>query len=412
MKKIYLIGWKDLTLVFRDRAALVFMLAAPFLLTVGLGLVSGSFTSSTGGGFSAIPVALVDQDGGAMGEALVGVFQSDDLRELVIATVYTDPARARLEVDEDRAAAVVVVPAGFTASIMAPPGRVAPPQVEVYTNPSRPNSSGIVRGVVESFLNRVEVERAAGMVAATLLVENGLAGPPQAAQVGQAVGADWQARAGVQEIVVRQVTAQGEAPSFNPLAVMAPGMALMFLMFTVSNGGRSLLAERTQGTLPRLLVTPTAVSQILGGKVLGIFLSGAAQMLILIGGTALAFRIDWGSPLPVLALVLAAVAGAVGWGVLITALAKTPNQVSTVGSAMMLVFGILGGAFISLENMPAWFQLASKITPNAHGLNGFTTLAMGGGLADILPQMLALLAMGAALFALAAVVFSRKGWSV
>ena len=50
-----------------------------------------------------------------------------------------------------------------------------------------------------------------------------------------------------------------------------PGMALMFLMFTVSYGGRSLLVEEATGTLPRLLVSPTTVTQILAGKIFGIF---------------------------------------------------------------------------------------------------------------------------------------------
>ena len=110
-----------------------------------------------------------------------------------------------------------------------------------------------------------------------------------------------------------------------------------------------------------------------------------------------------------LALVLAAVIGAVGWGLLITALARTPGQVSAVGSAIMLTFGILGGSFFSLDNMPRWFALASRITPNAWGLDGFTTLAMGGGLADIVGPVIGLLAMGAALFTLAALIFSRRG---
>ena len=50
----------------------------------------------------------------------------------------------------------------------------------------------------------------------------------------------------------------------------------------------------------------------------------------------------------------------------------------------MLTFGILGGSFFDLAMMPAWFRWISKITPNAWGLDGFTTLALGGGLADIL----------------------------
>ena len=37
MRKLFLIGLKDVKLAFRDRAALILMLLAPFLLTLGLG---------------------------------------------------------------------------------------------------------------------------------------------------------------------------------------------------------------------------------------------------------------------------------------------------------------------------------------------------------------------------------------
>jgi ABC-2 type transport system permease protein len=113
-------------------------------------------------------------------------------------------------------------------------------------------------------------------------------------------------------------TNEAEAVEFDVLAYLAPGMALMFLMFTVSYGGRSILAEKAQGTLPRLLVSPTVSAQILGGKVFGIYLTGVAQMLILIGATTLLFQLKWGDPLGVLVLVLAAVFGASGWGMFIT----------------------------------------------------------------------------------------------
>jgi ABC-2 type transport system permease protein len=199
------------------------------------------------------------------------------------------------------------------------------------------------------------------------------------------------------------------AASFDPLAYMAPGLALMFLMFTVANGGRTLLSERAQGTLPRLLVSPTSSAQVLGGKVFGIYLTGVAQMLILIGASTLLFGLKWGDPLGVVALVLAAVAGAVGWGMLITALAKTPGQINAIGSAIMLIFGILGGSFLSIDYMPDWFVALSRITPNAWGLDGFNTLALGGRLADLGEPIAALLAMGALLFAIAVVLINRRG---
>jgi ABC-2 type transport system permease protein len=62
-----------------------------------------------------------------------------------------------------------------------------------------------------------------------------------------------------------------------------------------------------------------------------------------------------------------------------------------------------------MENMPAWFQALSKITPNAWGLEGFTTLALGGGLVDILVPVVALLVMGATLFTAAVLIINRRG---
>ncbi len=96
MRKILLIGWKDLTLAFRDRAALLLTLAAPFCLILGLGFVTGHFSGSSGG-LGNIGVVLVNQDGAQLGNALVSVFQSSDLADLVTPTVLDDPA--------DRAAA-------------------------------------------------------------------------------------------------------------------------------------------------------------------------------------------------------------------------------------------------------------------------------------------------------------------
>jgi ABC-2 type transport system permease protein len=200
-----------------------------------------------------------------------------------------------------------------------------------------------------------------------------------------------------------------EAVEFDILAYMAPGMALLFLMYTVSYGGRSILAERSQGTLPRLLVAPTSTAQVLGGKVLGIFFTGVAQVGILILASSVFFGVKWGDAAGLFVLILATVFGATGWGMLITALARTPAQVGSVGSAIMLIFGILGGSFINLDQMPEVLRTVSKITPNAWGLDGFTTLALGGTLPNLVEPILALLIMGAVLFGIAVVLFSRSG---
>jgi ABC-2 type transport system permease protein len=168
------------------------------------------------------------------------------------------------------------------------------------------------------------------------------------------------------------------------------------------------LVERARGTLPRLLVSPTQIYQVLAGKVLGIFLTGVLQVMILVVASTLFFGLKWGDPLGVVALILAAVFGATGWGILLTAISRTPGQASNLGTVLMLTFGIMGGSFISLNNLPGWVQFISKVTPNSWGLDGFTTLALGGGLADLGAPLLGLLVMGVVLFGISVLIFNRS----
>jgi ABC-2 type transport system permease protein len=412
MKKILLIGWKDVRLAFRDRAALILTLAAPFLLIVGLGFVSGRMSGSSGG-IQSIPVLIVNQDEGQLGKSLVDLFQSEDLAKLVRPTLLQDAAVARSQIDADKAAAAVIIPAGFTSGIIPATGGPATGPVtpiEFYANPTSPTRAGVIQTIVQRFLGQVEAGRIAGQVAVTQMLESGRIQPGDAGRVGALVGAS-QAQARGAMASVNATTNGGEEVTFDPLALMAPGMALMFLMFAAALGGRSLLVERNQGTLPRLLVSPIQPSQVLAGKTIGTFLTCAAQMSILVGASALLFGLRWGDPLGVLALVLAASFAATGWGMLIAALARTPSQVTTVGSAITLLFGILSGVFINRDNMPPWFQVASKITPNAWALDGFTTLTLGGRLSDLLVPLGALLVMGVVIFGMALTVLQagRKG---
>jgi len=415
MNKLLLIGFKDLKLMFRDRAALTFMLLAPFLLTIGMGFVTGRF-SGRSSGLSDIPVIIVNQDQQELGNALEDWFNSQDLADLMEPAASRDPGAARQLIDEDQASAAVIIPAGFTESVIPAAGTLADPnspqpapvQIEVYTNPSRPTGAGVVKAIVDEFISRLEQGRTSGMTSTVMLLRSGIINPQD---VESAARASFENMDGSESsaITLRKNTEGAQAVEFDLLAYFAPGMALMFLMYTVSYGGRSILAERFQGTLPRLLTSPTSTTQFLGGKVLGVFFMGLAQVGILILASFLFFQVRWGDPLGVAVLILAAVFGATGWGMIITAFARTPAQVGSVGSAVMLIFGILGGSFINLEQMPPFVQTLSKITPNAWGLDGFTTLALGGTLRNLSAPLTALFVMGAVLFTISVFLFNRNG---
>jgi len=413
IKKLFLIALKDLRLIFRDTSALILMLLAPFILTLGMGALTGRFSGTSSTGISNIPVVIINHDQGELGTALVDVFQSPELIDLVDLQLIDDYSSAQRMVDEDQSAAAIFVPEGFSADILPSPDGTLPSdstQIEFYGNPTQPTSSGVIRSILDQFINQVQLGRISGEVIVNQLLEKGLIAPEQAAIVGAGIGREMaQTSTDSPAITIKTEKASGNQIEFDILAYMAPGMAIMFLMFTVSYGGRSLLVENYNGTLPRLLVAPTTSAYVLGGKAFGILLTAIAQLLILIGGTSLMFSLQWGDTLGVLVLILAAAWGATGWGILFAAILKTPGQIAITGSAVMLLFGVLGGSFFDLSMLPDWIQIINKITPNAWAIEGFRILSLGGNSTDIIPEITALLVMGTVLFIFASLWISKRG---
>ncbi len=164
------------------------------------------------------------------------------------------------------------------------------------------------------------------------------------------------------------------------------------------------------GTFGRMLTTPVHASQVLAGKVSGIIITGFLQVSILILASSLLFDLDWGSPAAVLALIFTVVFAATGWGILIASVVKQNWQASALGSAVMLIFGILGGTFIPVTEFSELIRWLGKITPNYWAIQGFSRLALGGTLVDLLPILMGLVLMGMVLMTIAALV-ARKRWS-
>lgn len=413
MKKILNIAWKDLIIIFRDPGALLLMLGAPFLLTLGMGLVTGAFSGSdNNSGLADIPVVIVNEDSGELGNALTDIFFQDDLANLLEPEMATAAASARQQVNDNKIAAVVIIPAGFSDSIIPHQGTgkgADPVSIELYKNPGRPISANVVQSIVNDFVTQVDTRAIGSAVTMQQLALNGRLSPTtQASILRQAQDAS----ARLQPLIeIQQETGTAAADPPNTLAYFAPSMAVAFLMYTVSVGGRSILAEREEGTLARLLASPTSATQVMGGKVSGIFLTGAAQVSVLIIASSLLFQLRWGHPAVVALLIAATAAAATGWGLLIAAISDRPSQVSNYGTALMLLFGIVGGSFVQLR-FDGPFAWLSKITPNAWAIAGFNALSSGGSLVDIIPALLALALMAAILFIISVTLFRRRSDSL
>lgn len=417
MKKILTIMWKDVNILFRDTAALVLIILGPLVLTIGMGLVTGSFNQSDAPTISRIPVILIDQDGGEIATALTDLFKSEELSDLLSPEMDNDEAAALDRVRDGEVAAVVVIPTGFSDSFIPDPATGETPEaiaLRIYGDPGSPIRAGVVRSIADEFTNRAQTGVSTIQIAMTELATSGAVAPAELPAIGQAMGerlfsSEGSSAATGSLIAVRSesVATDGEA-GFNPLAYFAPAMALLFLMYAVTLGARTLLSERREGTLARMLAAPVTNGQVLSGKVAGIFLGGFIQLTVLIILTTMMFQLDWGNPLGVLLIIVSAALAATGWGLLVASASTNAGQVTSLGMALTLIFGILGGSFVPGQQMGPVFNALSRITPNSWAMDGFVSLASGEGLSGILLPVAALLAMAAILFIVSAAMFRRR----
>ncbi|HQN43299.1 MAG TPA: ABC transporter permease [Anaerolineaceae bacterium] len=416
MKKIFNIALKDLLINFRDPMGLVLMLAAPLALTLVIAAAFGGVGGGGSAGLADIPVVIVNHDTGDLSPYLVEAFYSEGLVDLVEPSTVNDDATARAAVDADEVAAAVIIPDNFSESIL-PAGLVQGDissldskivsVVEIYANPGRPVSATVIRSIVDTVLNQFISGRIGSEITINQLIASGRLSPAEAQQQGMIIGQSLGAAEPTERITLSEET--GTASSgFNWLEYSAPSLAILFMMFTLSAAGRTLLIERDHGTLPRMLVSPTSRAEILGGKLLGNFLTGLLQMTILIVAGGFLFGISWGNPLAVGLLTLAVVAAVTGWGMLPAAFARTPGQANAIGTAITLTFGAAAGSFVPRGALPEWLQKAGLVTPNAWGIEGYYNLIKGATLTETIPAILALLVMAIILFGIAVLAFRRQ----
>jgi linearmycin/streptolysin S transport system permease protein len=370
-----LVAGKDLRQRLRDRSALVVAFVAPFVLAAIIGLAFGGDD-----GFSAT-YAVADADRGPVAAGFTdGVLASPGLRDLVTVR-RADPGQARALVGRGEVDAAFLLPAGLSASVQG--GGAA--AITVLQSGENPVAGQVAQALAEAY--------AAELAAAQLAVRTALdaSGRPPTAAETRRLGE----RAAATRLPVQLVEGPVGGRTLEATSYFGPSMAIFFLFFTVSFGARSVLTERRQGTLRRLLATAAPPGGVLAGKALAAFVLGTASVLVMWLSTTLVFGADWGDPLAVVALTVSSVLSAIGITALVVTLARTDEQADGYSSLVVFVLALLGGNFVYLAQLPELLQRAALLTPNGWALRGFVDLvADGGGLATVAGPVAVTLTVG------------------
>jgi len=172
-------------------------------------------------------------------------------------------------------------------------------------------------------------------------------------------------------------------------------------MLSIILTGAALMREREHGTIEHLLVMPVTPTEIMVSKI-----ASMGVVVFVAAGIAVSVVVQGLLGVPIhgsIGLFLAGVAvylfAMTSLGIFLATVAGSMPQFGLLLILILLPLNMLSGGVTPRESMPQIIQTIMLAAPNTH----FTMLAQailfrGAGLAEVWPQLAALLAIGSALF--------------
>lgn len=377
-------------------------------VAIGIPVIVGLVLTALFAGGNVTPhgrLLVADEDQSFVSGFLAGAFDRGPMGKMItVERVERGEGRARL--DRGDASALLVIPKGFAQAYL----RNQPFEVSLVTNPSQQ----IVPNIIEETVSTViDLGFYVQLLAGDQLRElSGGQGALSEAALSGSITTLWQRYGKVRAYidpplinVKTTVVERSAAASPNFLALFFPCLLFQSMLFLTMGLSADLWKERRQGTLRRLVSTPSRMEAVLAGKVLSVGLllvaMGAAGLLAgrwLVGldvsnaGTALAWIVCSGVVLFSLMLVL-------------QTLASSERGANLLTNLLMMPLMMLGGMFFPFEVMPAGLAAIGRWTPNGWLLLEFKAVLAGSLGAGRLAADFAGLAC---LAALASLVVSRR----
>lgn len=174
---------------------------------------------------------------------------------------------------------------------------------------------------------------------------------------------------------IQSVDILGKKKTNPVIAMYAAGIAVMFLLFSATTASGSLLEERENSTLDRLLCSRLTMDQLLLGKWAFLTIIGMLQMTLMFSWGALVFGIDlarhWEG---FIAMTLVTAGAAASFALFLASMCKTRTQLGWVSTIVILTMSALGGSMVPRYLMSESIQRVGLLTFNAWALEGFNKI--------------------------------------
>lgn len=401
---IWFIAAKDLKLFITDRMALFFFILFPFLFVALFSVVLGTAGSED----ERLELHLVtreDKDG--LSHRILRSMETEDESELEPGEpmiIWDDDYEKAYQAVRDRElAGFVALPEDFTEGVSMGYGA----DLEVVVDPDATYTRAALNSMAKAIASYIGSQQVAGNAISELLLERWSEYPVDATRIGQEIpellSAQWGARTrpSLLEYVVEKI---GDVEAENPSNYVIPGYLVMFVFMAAAFSSETIVRERQNHTLERLLTASVRRGALIGGIFTGTAAKGLVQIVIFWTVGVLVFHMDLGlSPFAVFLLSIIMVVMSSAFAVMLATFAKTQRSASSIAVITSLVLAPLGGCWWPLFITPRWMQFIAKITPHGWATTGFNKLLVfSADFNAVVPEMSALIFF-TALFGIAAI---------
>jgi len=282
---------------------------------------------------------------GGLSHQIIGTMETKDESELSPGEPKIvwdkDYQEAYQEVENKRLGGFLLFPADFTQGVLMGYGA----QLEVVADAETVNTSAALSGLAQAIASRVGSQQVVSRTTIGLLVEEGLATSGEVPDIGQII---WQLFSDQEDVAYEESLIRidtekvGEIKAKSSSNWVIPGYLVMFVFFGAALAGETVVRERQNHTLERLLASSVRRGSILGGIFSGITAKGLIQILLFWTVGVLAFGTDLGpSPAAVIILSILMVLMSSAFGIMLATLVKTQRSAGSIAVLASLVLAAL-----------------------------------------------------------------------
>jgi len=182
---------------------------------------------------------------------------------------------------------------------------------------------------------------------------------------------------------------------YNPLMnykyFMVPGILVILVTMVGSFlASLNIVKEKEVGTIEQINVTPIKKYQLILGKLIPFWVLG---LIVLAIGLAISWLfysiVPVGNLLVIFGFAAVYLLAVLGLGLLISTYTSTQQQAMLISFFLMMIFILLGGLYTSIDSMPHWAQMITKVNPVSYFIEVMRMVVLkGSGWIDIKNQLL------------------------